>query len=149
MTMSKIVSEKYEHIYFQCGTYDESEFIDCIFLDVDIEGVWINEAVFKQCKFENTLFYGVQAYATTFHESTFSNVEFKGCNLSKANFSGCTFSNVAFGADNIGSITDISGACFEGVNLEGSIFFCVEYDNYTKFPKNFDPLTKEGLKLAQ
>lgn len=148
MKALKINGEKYENLYLQSGTCEDAEFINCVFFGVEFEGVWINNALFKICQFDDTLFYDVQAYDARFHDSTFSKVEFKGCNLAKADFSNCIFEEVIFGADNIGSATDISGACFDGVDLRNITFINVEYDVKTRFPKGFDPKREKGLRLV-
>jgi uncharacterized protein YjbI with pentapeptide repeats len=148
MAALKIDDEKYENVRFQCGTFDESEFTSCLFLDVDFEGVWVNETIFKRCQFNQTLFYDIQAYGAKFDASRFSNVQFKGANLAKADFSDCVFVDTYLGADNIGTVTDISGACFAGVDFKYVTFIQVTYDANTIFPVGFDPQAREGLILA-
>lgn len=149
MNALKINSENYRNLYLQCGNCEEAEFVNCTFSDVEFEGVWINEALFRSCQFGDTLFYEVQAYAAKFYESKFLKVKFNGCNLANADFSNSSFNEVVFAGDNIGSATDISGACFEGVDLKNVKFVNAEYNMETSFPKGFDPRNEKGLKLIE
>jgi uncharacterized protein YjbI with pentapeptide repeats len=135
----RIVGEKYEGFYLQSGNYDEAEFLNCIFVDVEFEGSWLNETRFKSCEIRDTLFYAIQGYSAKFCDSLFSKVEFRGCNLANVDFSNCIFEDVIFGADDIGSVTDISGAHLGDADLSRVKFFDVEYDVETIFPDEFDP----------
>ena len=144
----KINGKHYENLYLQGGACQNAEFVDCVFSDVDFEGVWIVDALFKKCQFDGTLFYDVQGYGVRIQDSAFCKVEFKGCNLAKADFSNCVFNDVVFCGDNIGSVTDISGAYFGDVNLRSVTFRDVEYDAETIFPEGFDPREEAGLTLS-
>lgn len=143
---SKVNNESYEDLYIQLGVYDDSEIMNCHFLRVDFEGVWLNGAQFKKCRFHSVLFYGIQGFDAEFHDSDFSNVRFRGCNLEKTDFSNSVLGEVVFETDNINHKTDISGADFSNVDLSNVTFNKVLYDGSTKFPESFNPARHPGLE---
>ncbi|MCW5723037.1 MAG: pentapeptide repeat-containing protein [Devosia sp.] len=147
MRASTVSDAKYEHVLFHCGFFDDSEFTKCVFSSVEFEGGFMNDVIFRKCEFNDTLFYDVYAFRTKFHGSRFSRVQFKGANLAEADFSNCVFVDSCLGADNIGTETDISGACFEGADLTDVTFSNVICDASTIFPRSFDPRARRGLKL--
>ena len=140
--------EAYRNLYIRIGTYENSKLASCQFEQVEFEGTWMVDAQFQKCSFDACLFYDVQAYGTAFRDDIFRKVTFSGCNLANADFTGSIFSDVVFGKDNIDSVTDISGACFEQVDMTTIKFVGVEFDSQTVFPPDFDPDSNVGLVRA-
>ena len=62
--------------------------------------------------------------------------------------SGSILDDVIIGKDNIDHLSDISGADFVNVNLDGVRFEGVKYDSFTEFPSDFDPSSRVGLLKA-
>lgn len=107
---NKYFSEDNEEIF-------SATFINCKFINVSFDDIYIYNTVFICCIFNNCSFHGTTIIECKFLVSNLSNITFGGTkNLAKCNFSGNVFNNinfncivihVAFKGCRIGDIDDI------------------------------------------
>lgn len=133
------------NLTFTLGDFDGAVFEGGSLRNINFQGSIMFDVDMCQVRIEDSTFYGIQGYGAKFENSVMRNVRFLGSSVQGANFSGSILEGVIIGKDNMGHLSDISGADFTNVNLDGIRFEGAKYDSFTQFPDGFDPSSCAGL----
>ncbi len=136
------------NLIFTLGDFDDAVFVGGSLKNINFQGSIMFDVDMRGAQIQDSIFYGIQGYGAKFQNSILRNVRFLGSSMQGADFSGSILDDVIIGKDNIDHLSDISGADFVNVNLDGVRFEGVKYDSFTEFPSDFDPSSRVGLLKA-
>jgi uncharacterized protein YjbI with pentapeptide repeats len=72
----------------------------------------------------------------------------RGANLRGANLAGANLRDADLGLDALGGATRVQGADFSGAQLHGCKLEGAQYDDSTRFPAGFDPVSAGMIETA-
>jgi uncharacterized protein YjbI with pentapeptide repeats len=78
----------------------------------------------------------------------FQGADLRGANLRGANLAGANLRDADLGLDALGGATRVQGADFSGAQLHGCKLEGAQYDDSTRFPAGFDPVSAGMIETA-
>lgn len=88
---------------------EDSVWVDCEFVDCELSGIYIYNAVFSRCYFEEAIFYWANAFRARFIDCKFLHCDLRG-DFTEARFVRCGFERCEVGSDNLGGEVKWKGA---------------------------------------
>ena len=105
------------------------------------EGVYLACAQLEKVNFKGADLYWASFFLAHLNGANFENANLQGADLTEASCVGANFRRANLGRDNLGGSSQLQGADLTGAILNRARLDGAEFDEHTKFPKGFHPLS--------
>ncbi|WP_322966077.1 pentapeptide repeat-containing protein [Sphingomonas fuzhouensis] len=114
---------------------------------VDLEGFNLSDADMSYAILKGANLYWAILFRANLTEANLADADLRGANLCQAKMVKADLSGSNFGYDKLGVAAKLQGAQLLEAIIEDSNFIGAEYDDFTVFPKDFNPITR-GMRMV-
>ena len=113
-----------------------------------LEGIDLSDANLEEADFSGADLYWLRLFRSNCEASKFNDAKLSAAVLDGANLKGADFENAYVSFDQIGVPSSMLGADLRGARLHNAILLGCEYDLYTLFPSDFDPVRAGMVRIG-
>lgn len=133
--------------------FTDSQFEELNLYEADLSGVDLSNSNLSLVCMSQANLNGANLSNTDMSDCDLTGASLKGANLSGANLNCADLSQANLNEANLCnanlSYSTLNGADLENADLRGANLDDVEYDETTKFPKDFDPSSYKGMCISE